>query len=212
MNEESNYENGTTKKPLATLKICVIGNSSVGKSSLTSSFIRGSFDPNINATLGADLSVVKYDWRDEILALQLWDTSGTERFHSVIPSFYRSAVAVILVYDVTNVQSLQELRMWKREFDSYSTHENSIAMIVGNKVDLERSVARNAGEQMAQELKTLYSESSAKTMKNVKAVFDELIEKIMENESLWTKTKRKNITLDEKKNNNDSYYSYCSSC
>ncbi|XP_051132220.1 ras-related protein RABC2a-like isoform X2 [Andrographis paniculata] len=140
-------------------KILLIGDSAVGKSSLLISFISSAVD---------DLSPT---------------IAGQERFRTLTSSYYRGAQGIILVYDVTRRDTFTNLSdVWEKELELYSTNQDCIKMLVGNKVDREseRVVSREEGMTLAKELGFLFFECSAKTCENVELCFKELSLKIME--------------------------------
>ncbi|GFR23752.1 ras-related protein Rab-18 [Trichonephila clavata] len=125
---------------LTTLKILIIGESDVGKSSLLLRFTDDVFDPGLAATIGVDFKVKTVSVDGNKAKLAIWDTAGSERFRTLTPSYYRGAQGAILVYDVSNRQSFQKLDQWLYELETYSTRTNIVKMLVGNKIDKVRKV------------------------------------------------------------------------
>uniref|UniRef100_A0AAY5EG25 small monomeric GTPase n=1 Tax=Electrophorus electricus TaxID=8005 RepID=A0AAY5EG25_ELEEL len=147
---------------LTTLKILIIGESGVGKSSLLLRFTDDTFDP------------------------ELADTAGQERFRTLTPSYYRGAQGVILVYDVTKRDSFTKLGNWLNELETYCTRNDLVKMLVGNKIDKDnREVDRNEGLKFARKHSMLFIEASAKTRDGVQCAFEELVEKILQTPGLW---------------------------
>ncbi|KAF9594179.1 hypothetical protein IFM89_028836 [Coptis chinensis] len=117
-------------------KILLIGDSSVGKSSLLLSFISNSVDDNLSPTIGVDFKIKLLTVGEKKLKLTIWDTAGQERFRTLTSSYYRGAQGIILVYDVTRRETFTNLSdIWAREVELYSTNPDCIKMLVGNKVD-----------------------------------------------------------------------------
>lgn len=144
--------------------------------------------------------------------MALWDTAGAERFRSLTPSFYRGAQGAILVYDVTRRDTLQKLDSWYNELDVYSTRENLVKMVVGNKVDKEnRAISREEGLRWARRHSSLFIEASARTKEGVKTAFEELVEKILQTPGLWEEVGgKRNIKLEESEDQERSWCSgYC---
>ncbi|KAD3337523.1 hypothetical protein R6Q59_027587 [Mikania micrantha] len=167
-------------------KILLIGDSGVGKSSLLVSFISDSVD-DLAPTIGVDFKIKQLTVGGKRLKLTIWDTAGQERFRTLTSSYYRGAQGIILVYDVTRRETFTNLsEIWAKEVDLYSTNQDCVKMLVGNKVDkdTERFVSREEGIALAKELKCLFLECSAKTRENVQQCFEELALKIMEAPSL----------------------------
>lgn len=167
-------------------KILLIGDSGVGKSSLLVSFISNSVD-ELAPTIGVDFKIKLFTVGGKRLKLTIWDTAGQERFRTLTTSYYRGAQGIILVYDVTRRETFTNLSdVWAKEVDLYSTNQDCLKMLVGNKVDRdgERAVSREEGIALAKELGCLFLECSAKTRENVEQCFRELALKIMEVPSL----------------------------
>ncbi|KAG5667268.1 hypothetical protein PVAND_015255 [Polypedilum vanderplanki] len=163
------------------LKILVIGESGVGKTSLMLRFVDDSFDANEQPTIGVDFRVKSLEIDGQRLQIQAWDTAGQERFRTLIPSYYRDATGAILVYDVTKMNSFQKLETWLEELE-VNTNRNITKMIVGNKIDLQnqRKVDRELGKKFAKQQRALFVETSAASNINVQLAFEELVKKILE--------------------------------
>ncbi|GMJ08616.1 ARABIDOPSIS RAB GTPASE HOMOLOG C1, RAB GTPASE HOMOLOG 18-1, RAB GTPASE HOMOLOG B18 [Hibiscus trionum] len=167
-------------------KLLMIGDSGVGKSSLLLSFTSDSFE-ELSPTIGVDFKVKYVKAGDKKLKLAIWDTAGQERFRTLTSSYYRGAQGVIMVYDVTRRETFTNLsEVWAKEVELYSTNQDCIKMLVGNKVDKEseRVVTKKEGINFARECGCLFIECSAKTRVNVQQCFDELVTKILETPSL----------------------------
>lgn len=120
------------------------------------------------------------------IKLTIWDTAGQEKFRSLTSSYYRGAQGVILVYDVTRPETFKDLKeIWLKELEIYADLDDLILMVVGNKIDLQpdRQVSTEEGAQLAKELSALFMESSAKTKVGIKAIFEELVRKIVQSSS-----------------------------
>ncbi|XP_064798034.1 ras-related protein Rab-18-B-like isoform X3 [Oncorhynchus masou masou] len=126
---------------LTTLKILIIGESGVGKSSLLLRFTDDTFDPELAATIGVDFKVKTISVDGNRAKLAIWDTAGQERFRTLTPSYYRGAQGVILVYDVTRRDTFTKLDNWLNELETYCTRNDLVKMLVGNKID-KRPVRR----------------------------------------------------------------------
>uniref|UniRef100_A0A4W6BVS6 RAB18B, member RAS oncogene family n=1 Tax=Lates calcarifer TaxID=8187 RepID=A0A4W6BVS6_LATCA len=126
---------------LTTLKLLIIGESGVGKSSLLLRFTDDTFDPEQPATIGVDFKVKTLAIDGNKAKLAIWDTAGQERFRTLTPSYYRGAQGVILVYDVTKRDTFTKLENWLNELETYTTRNDIVKMLVGNKID-KRPVQR----------------------------------------------------------------------
>ncbi|KAM8819487.1 ras-related protein Rab-18-like isoform 2-T2 [Rhynchonycteris naso] len=125
------------KDVLTTLKILIIGESGVGKSSLFLRFTDDTFVPELAATIGVDFKVKTISVDGNKAKLAIWDTTGQERFKTFTPSYYRGAQGVILVYDVTRRDTFVKLDNWLNELETYCTRNDIVNMLVGNKTDKE---------------------------------------------------------------------------
>lgn len=163
------------------LKITLLGEFFVGKTSITSRFIEGTFDDTYSATIGVKFLSKEVTYNDRKYVLNVWDTSGSERYRSVAPNYYRGSDGCILVYDLSNIKTLEPLKYWLEEFRSLSStaSDSSVQVIlVGNKSDLEHSEDTVlAAEQFAEKHGIIkHIKTSALTGENVEEAFNALVE------------------------------------
>lgn len=167
-------------------KMLLIGDSGVGKSSLLLSFTSDTFE-ELSPTIGVDFKIKMVTVGGKRLKLAIWDTAGQERFRTLTSSYYRGAQGIIMVYDVTRRDTFTNLAdVWAKEIELYSTNQDCIKMLIGNKVDKEssRAVTKKEGIDFARQYGCLFLECSAKTRLNVEKCFEELVLKILETPSL----------------------------
>ncbi|EDM03844.1 RAB26, member RAS oncogene family [Rattus norvegicus] len=154
-------------------KVMLVGDSGVGKTCLLVRFKDGAF------LAGTFISTVGIDFRNKVLdvdgmkvKLQIWDTAGQERFRSVTHAYYRDAHALLLLYDITNKDSFDNIQAWLTEIQEYA-QQDVVLMLLGNKVDStqERVVKREDGEKLAKEYGLPFMETSAKSGLNVDLAF-----------------------------------------
>ncbi|KAJ2512555.1 Vacuolar protein sorting-associated protein 21 [Coemansia sp. RSA 1939] len=121
-------------KPIQ-IKVVLLGDAAVGKSSLVLRFVNNEFQENKEPTIGAAFLTQKVRLDDSVLKLDIWDTAGQERFHSLAPMYYRSAHAAVVVYDITRAESLDRAKSWIKELHRQAS-PNIVIALVGNKLDL----------------------------------------------------------------------------
>ncbi|KAM8999037.1 ras-related protein Rab-37 isoform X1 [Sarcophilus harrisii] len=154
-------------------KVMLLGDSGVGKTCFLIHFKDGAFlSRTFIATVGIDFrnKVVTVDGTK--VKLQIWDTAGQERFRSVTHAYYRDAQALLLLYDITNRSSFENIRAWLTEIHEYAQRD-VVIMLLGNKADVsrERVVRSEDGETLAREYGVPFMETSAKTGMNVELAF-----------------------------------------
>ncbi|KAF9524807.1 ras family-domain-containing protein [Crepidotus variabilis] len=178
----------TNPNPPINVKLLLIGNSSVGKSSLLLRFSDEQWLPEdeSSATIGVDFRVHKMELKGKKVKLSIWDTAGQERFRTITSSYYRGAQGIILVYDVANRESFEALPRWYSELETYVS-SSVVKILVGNKVDKEfsRQVPTAEGQKFADRMSSLFIETSAKTAVGVKDTFQEVVERILDTPELW---------------------------
>ncbi|OHS99523.1 Ras family protein [Tritrichomonas foetus] len=156
-------------------KIVVVGASTVGKSSIVQRLVQGTFTEDGSTTCGADFYTYNCPVNSSNVKLQIWDTAGQERFRSISKSYFRNAVGAILVYDITNMQSFDQLTDWLNDLQTLCS-PNAYIILVGNKIDLESQ--RQVGAQQVKEFAERHHlesiETSALNGKNIKEAFTRL--------------------------------------
>ncbi|GME82654.1 unnamed protein product [Ambrosiozyma monospora] len=160
---------------LTKYKIVFLGDQGVGKTSLITRIMYDTFDSHYAATIGIDFLSKTMYLDDKTIRLQLWDTAGQERFRSLIPSYIRDSNVAIIVYDITNKESFNDVTKWfnvvKEERGS-----NVLVVLVGNKSDLDnKTITNEEGETLAKKLGcNFFIETSSKNGYNVKNLFKKI--------------------------------------
>lgn len=164
---------------LREVKVVLLGDTGVGKSSLVLRFVTNNFKPYSESTIGASFMSKVINHGGKQVKFQIWDTAGQEKYHSLAPMYYRGAAAAVVVYDITKPQTFVTLKNWVEELRSQGPKDIAIA-IVGNKADLEdrREVDRVTAESYARDLNALYVETSAKADTNIQDLFALLSERL----------------------------------
>jgi len=162
-------------------KLLLIGDSGVGKSSLLLRFADNTFTESFISTIGVDFKIRTIDIEGTTVKLQIWDTAGQERFRTITSSYYRGAHGIIVVYDITNQETFNNVQKWLQEIDRYAC-ENVHKLLVGNKSDLvnERKVQYDQAAEFAASLNLIFLETSAKSSTNVEDAFTKMAKAIKE--------------------------------
>jgi small GTP-binding protein len=165
-----------------TFRVVTIGDSSVGKTSIVKKFVRDAFDPTEKNTVGAlyDTFTDTVDGRD--IEVQIWDTAGQEQYRALSPVYFRSAAAALLVFDITNRLSFENLDEWLISFRNAGTTQAAI-LLIGNKADLEdaRKVQKFEGRDWADRHDCDYFETSARAGTGIRELFREVVVKLTGN-------------------------------
>lgn len=151
-------------------KVVLIGDSAVGKTSITTQYIHGAAMSEYCPTVGIDFFVKDVLIDDTKVTFQIWDTAGQERFHSIIPSYIRNSTVAFLVFDITLRNSFESLQKWHQLVTNVA---DPGIIVVGNKVDLEeeRQVLTAEGEKFAAQIGAEYIETSARSAINLNELF-----------------------------------------
>jgi small GTP-binding protein len=159
------------------IKIVIIGDAGVGKSAIMSRQCDDVYQPSYISTIGVDFRYCVIPSHDKKIKMQIWDTAGQERFRTIITAYYRGANGVLVVFDVTRMESFKHTSYWISECKK---HNQQIGIIlIGNKCDSEkRMVPRETAEEFAKENNLIYVETSAKDNLNVQEAFAALADKL----------------------------------
>ncbi|EJS42926.1 ypt52p [Saccharomyces arboricola H-6] len=191
-------------------KLVLLGDSSVGKSSIVHRFVKDTFDELRESTIGAaflsqSITIHPNDGneanpKDVVIKFEIWDTAGQERYKSLAPMYYRNANAALVVYDITQEDSLQKARNWVDELKNKVGDDDLVIYLLGNKVDIcqetpvvetspesneagndeqkVRAISTEEAGQYAQDQGLLFREVSAKTGEGIKEIFQDIGEKL----------------------------------
>ena len=165
------------------LKILLIGDTSVGKTALILKYVDKQFSENHISTIGLEYKDKIIRINEKKIKLQIWDTSGQERYRSITKSFYRNANALLFVFDVTNENSFDHIKDWLIESENFANDFKKI--LVGNKIDLKnkRIVDKERMENFAKKKNMKCFETSAKEGTNVDLIFKEITKLILNNKT-----------------------------
>lgn len=153
-------------------KLLLIGDSGVGKTCILFRFSEDTFNATFISTIGIDFKIKTIELDGKKIKLQIWDTAGQERFRTITTAYYRGAMGIMLVYDVTNERSFENIKNWIRNIEEHASTDVE-KMILGNKCELNerRQVSKERGEQLAIEYGIRFMETSAKNSINVQDAF-----------------------------------------
>jgi len=190
--------NGDEDAPDYLLKVVIIGDSGVGKSNIMSRFTNDTFCSDSKTTIGVafatksisidssttpdkDTSTAHTPSARNSVKLQVWDTAGQERYRALSSAYYRGALGALVVYDITNRQSLESIPKWLEEIDRYCT-QDIVVILVGNKLDLndQRCITVEEGKSLAAKENMFFIETSAKDATNIEKAFILLSKEIIQ--------------------------------
>jgi len=165
------------------LKILILGDSSVGKTTLLLKYVDGYFPTVYVATIGVEYKIKRININGIDISLQIWDTAGQERFRGITKNFMKGADGIIYVYDITKKSSFESLKNWI--FQSEEATEGFKKIIIGNKIDLdkERQITKESLDKFCQSRNIKGMEVSAKNDVNVNECFETLAKLIIEGKS-----------------------------
>ena len=154
-------------------KLIVIGSSGVGKSNILSKFTKNLFNLEAAPTLGVEFLTKNIKIKQKNARLQLWDTAGQEKFQAITSQYYRGAHGALLVYDITNQDSFNDVETWYTELRA-NAKPDLVVVLVGNKSDLEvaRKISFDEGKNLASKYNLYFMETSAKSGLNVDEAFE----------------------------------------
>lgn len=166
----------------SSLKVVIIGSSGAGKSSIIERICKNKFSYETTTTIGASFGTYKLNKEKCEITLNIWDVAGQERFRSLLPLYSDKANAIIIVYDITESKSFETSKSLYYEIIEKSITK-PIIILVGNKCDLneKREVEKKKGEDFAKYEKIYFLETSAKTSKNIRNIFEMIINNLDEN-------------------------------
>merc|ERR1712196_86366 len=161
------------------IKLLLIGDSGVGKSCLLCRYSEDIFNNKFITTIGIDFKIRTIELDGKRIKLQIWDTAGQERFRTITQAYYRGAMGILLVYDVTDEKSFGNIRSWMRNIEQHASTE-VVKVLLGNKCDMERkrAVKKEDGEALAKEYGIDFFETSAKENENVEEAFTQMARSI----------------------------------
>ena len=189
-----------TEPPL--YKILLLGDSTVGKTCFLLRYVDDSFLDLHMATIGLDYRLKTLILEEQkIVKVQLWDTAGQDKFRAITRNYYKGASGIILIFDVTNIKSYENIKKWINEIKEEISEKVAIVLI-GNKIDnmQERKISKEQGDKLASEIGVKFFETSAKTGEGINESVFFLVKKIFENDpEVKNKYQGRNLKMMNKK-------------
>ena len=183
-------------------KILLLGDSTVGKTCFLLRYVDDSFLDLHMATIGLDYRLKTLILEEQkIVKVQLWDTAGQDKFRAITRNYYKGASGIILIFDVTNVKSYENIKKWINEIKEEISEKVAIVLI-GNKIDnvQERKISKEQGDKLASEIGVKFFETSAKTGEGINESVFFLVKKIFENDpEVKNKYQGRNLKMYNKK-------------
>lgn len=200
-------------------KIVLIGDTSVGKTNILSKYLSNEFDPDSKATVGVEFGTRDFKIENNTVKVQIWDTAGQERYRSITNAYYKGAKGSLLVYDITNPKTFENVDKWLSDLKTNAEEKISV-VLVGNKTDLEgdRKISIEQGKEKAELFKLAFIETSALNGNNIEKAFNELISDVYKNHhELFEKQAKVEITekainiehAEENKENPENKKKFC---
>jgi len=167
----SNEHLTLSSKDLDIYKIVIIGDSGTGKSSIMKRFVDNEYSPNYICTIGVDFKIKTLLVGDIYTKLQIWDTSGQERFRTITKAYYRGSNCIIIVYDTTDRETFESVKFWLEEVDLH-TDLDTLKILVGTKIDHDKKIVDTSeGSSLAKKFDMFFVECSAKNDINIESIF-----------------------------------------
>jgi Ras-related protein Rab-22 len=184
------------------IKVVLLGDSGVGKSSLVLRFVTDTFKPYSDSTIGASYMTKLINFENKAYKYMIWDTAGQEKYHSLASMYYRNTQVAIIVYDITQKQTFLTVKKWIKELQQKGPPDVLIA-IVGNKQDLEdrRKVSYNQAKAYAAEINAFFIETSAKKNININELFINIGKSLPDDLYIQKFSNIENISLSQNKDN-----------
>ena len=152
-------------------KLVLLGNYSVGKTSIIKRILENKFNENYDSTIGIDYYTKNIVYKGTIFKCQIWDTAGQERYKSLIPAYLRGASLIFIIYDIMKESGLNDVQNWINFIKTHIQINQTKVLLVGNKIDGERKITTEKGAELAKKENFFFFETSAKTNEGILEMF-----------------------------------------
>ena len=195
--------------PKYTFKILTLGESGVGKTCILRRFVENKFSKNHLATIGIDFKTKTISIKGYEVKLKIWDTAGQERFRNITNQYYKGADGIILVYDLTNKESMLKIKDWMEQIQQNTTSSEIALVLVANKVDLNRVITNDESLSLSQQLKIKSFETSALSGDGIDDIFQYLTMEIINKKKLDDYSTGNGMVLSKQKQKKDKNEGCC---
>ena len=189
------------------VKVVLLGESGVGKTSIINQFISKKFNPKMSTSVSAQFTskIMEFPEHNRTLRFDIWDTVGQEKYRSLTKIFYKDAKIIIFVYDITTEYSFNALQTYWYTETVDNTDGEPIYAVCANKYDLyDKAVVKTEdGKKFADKIKAIFQNTSAKSDTGINILFENLGKKIINPNYDYKNLKKENIILNESNNNNN---------
>lgn len=195
------------------IKTIIVGEPYIGKSTLLNVYCDNFYSTNYYSTIGVDFKTKIIEINNKKIKIQIWDTAGQEKFRSIINSYYQGAHCIILMFDLTNINTFDKLEYWYQNIKLHTNREHKI-ILVGSKADEKNTCILNQDQkkifmekinEFATKYKLEYMEISSKNNYNIDYLFNKLIKSALDdpNMKITQNIHREIIKFDKKMEKQD---------
>ena len=183
------------------MKVILVGESGVGKSTMLNVFCDKYYNDNYISTIGVDFKIKIIDINGKKIKLQIWDTAGQERFRSIVKNYYKNVHAIMLIFDLTNIQSFYKLDDWLKEIKEHVQHPNYKILLVGTKCEISsyNKIPEDKIKEYANKRNLDYILVSSKKNINMDKAFDMVVQNVLNNTKLFKKSNTMDLEKNKKK-------------